>query len=127
MRTQAAMAAPAMALAGMTPLPSAAGGTCAPEVMLFGSATTALLGLADGDWDSVPVAVEVVVPVAAEVAEARGDASEVGASLGPDPDPDAVGVPVGELDGTIYRVPVPVLLGYAVGLALFATTEGVGV
>jgi hypothetical protein len=38
-----------------------------------------------------------------------------------------VGVPVVDVDGRIYREPVAVLLGYAVGLALFATIGGVGV
>jgi hypothetical protein len=104
MMTQAATAAPAMALAGMTPL-SGDGGVCAPEVMPFGAAT-AREGVGVGLVDrvvlavcaevAVPVPVPVPVPVA--VAEAPGDASEVGASLGPDPVP--VGVPVAELDAT---------------------------
>jgi len=139
MMTQAATAAPAMALAGTTPLPlSGVLGAAAAAAAVFplftpSAPATALLGLADGDWDRVPVEVEVAVPAEVAVplplplplplpvAAALGDASGVGASL------DPVGVPVAELDGTIYRVPVAVLLGYAVGLALFATTEGVWV
>ena len=114
-----------MALAGITPLSA----VCAPEFTPFGAAaTTAPEGVGLGLVDRVPVAVgvevEVAVPVAVAVALPEGGAG-VGAS--PDPVPVPVGVPVGELDGRIYTVAVAVLLGYAVGLALFATTEGVAV
>ena len=108
-----------MAFAGTTPLSD-----CAPELMPFGAATTAREGVGLGLVDSILVEVAVEVAVALPVA-VLGDAVGVGAS--PDPVPDPVGVPVAELDGTIYRVPVAVLLGYAVGLEETATTEGVGV
>jgi len=129
--TQAATAAPAMALAGVTPL-----SVCAPEFTPFGAAatTTAPDGVELGLADRVPVvvAVEVAVPVAVPVAfpvpipEALPEGGAgVGATL--DPVPDTVGVPVAELDGRIYTVAVALLLGYAVGLAVFATTEDVAV
>ena len=129
MKTHAATAAPAMAFAGTTPL--SGGGA---ELMPIGAATTTgPEGVELGLVDRVPVGVAVAVVVEVEVAlpvplpvplpVVLGDAAGVGAS----PDPDPVGVPVAELDGMIYTVAVAVLLGYAVGLAVFATTDGVWV
>jgi hypothetical protein len=94
---------------------------------LTSAIATAPEGVGTGLVDRVPVAVEVEVevevpvplPVAVVVPEG---AAEVGAS--PDPDPVPVGVPVAELDGTIYRVPVAVLLGYAGEPDALATAEG---
>jgi hypothetical protein len=64
MMTHAAMAAPAMALAGITPLSAA---VCAPEFTPFGAAatTTGPEGVELGLVDRVPVGVgvEVAVPV----------------------------------------------------------------
>ena len=88
--------------------------------MPFGGAPTAPEEAGVGLVDRVPLAVAVAVPV--PVAEAPGDAAGVGAS--PDRDPVAVAVPVAELDGTIYTVPVAVLLGYAVEPDALATAEG---
>ena len=99
MTTHAATAAPAMALAGTTPL-SGDVGVCAPELIPFGAAavTTAREEVGVGLVDRVAVAVAVALPVLVPVEVALGDASGVGASLGPDP--DAVGVLVVDGDAT---------------------------
>jgi hypothetical protein len=94
MTTQAATAAPAIALAGMTPLVFSGCGACGATSPP--TATTAPEGVGVGLVDRVPVAVVLVVavavPVPVPVAAALEDATGVGAS--PDPDPVPVGVPV---------------------------------
>jgi hypothetical protein len=129
MRTQAATAAPAMAFAGTTPL--SGGGAELIPIGAAAAATIAREGVGLELVDKVPVevalAVAVVVEVALPVPVPVVLEGGVGVGASPDPVPVPVGVPVAELDGTIYTVAVAVLLGYAVGLAVFATTEGVWV
>ena len=126
--TQAVAAAPAMAAAGVTPLSVRVfGGGVAPELMPIGAPTAPEEG---GDGDAVAVVLVVAVPVAVPVAVALPVAAPEGVAgvvASPDPVPVPVGVPVAELDGRIYTEPVALLLGYAVGLALSATIEGVAV
>jgi hypothetical protein len=104
MRTQAATAAPAMAFAGTTPL--SGGGT---ELIPMGAAaTTAREGVGLGLVDRVLVVVVVAVAVEVSVPVPVAEVLEGGVGVGANPDPDPVGVPVAELDGTIYTVPVAV-------------------
>ena len=110
MRTQAATAAPAMALAGTTLFSDVGGGAaCGAELIPIGAAaTTAREGVGLGLVDRVLVVVVVAVAVEVSVPVPVAEVLEGGVGVGANPDPDPVGVPVAELDGTIYTVPVAV-------------------
>ena len=134
MMTQAATAAPAMALAGTTPLPlsGALGAAAAAVFPLFtpSAPATAPLGVGDEDCDTLSVGLsrgEEVGPP---------DAGVLGVGVGATPDPDRVAAAVGDVvpevpllseegDGTTDTVGVSVLLGFAVGLGETATIEAV--